>query len=302
MASLAAHLINPVLRVQVKRKLARATDAESLRKAFRSPMPTPRGVRYTPSIIGGVPGEWVEPAFGAPPAMTVLYLHGGGYVVCSAESHRPVTGGLARRGLRVFAADYRLAPAHPFPAAVDDGFAAFRGLVAQGHDPASLAIAGDSAGGGLALAVALRVREAGMAMPARLVLFSPWTDLAGTGRSAVENRRCDPMIQGGRIAEGARPYLAGTDPYNPFASPLYADLAGLPPILVHVGAREVLLDDSVRLHEKALAAGVDSLLRIWPVVPHAWPIFQAILPEGRAALDESAAFIRGAAPPPAALR
>ncbi|HQT72337.1 MAG TPA: alpha/beta hydrolase [Acidiphilium sp.] len=295
MTSLAAHLLNPVLRFEVKRKLARAHDSKTLQRAFRSPMPTPRGARYTPSIIGGVPGEWVEPAFGAPPAMTVLYLHGGGYVVCSAESHRPITGGLASRGLRVFAADYRLAPAHPFPAAVDDAEAAWAGLIDQGHDPAALAIAGDSAGGGLALALALRLREAGMPMPTRLLLFSPWTDLAATGASIVENARRDPMIKASRLADGARPYLAGADPRNPLASPLYADLAGLPPMLTHVGAREVLRDDSVRLHEKALAAGVASLLRVWPVVPHVWPMFQAILPEGRATLDESAAFIRGAA-------
>lgn len=302
MASLAAHLLNPVLRYQVKRKLARAASTDSLRKAFRSPMPAPRGVRYSAALVGGVPGEWIEPAQGASPAMTVLYLHGGGYVVCSAESHRPITGGLARRGLRLFAANYRLAPGHPFPAAVDDGFAAWRGLVEQGADPARLAIAGDSAGGGLALAVALRIREAGLAAPARLVLLSPWTDLAGTGASAIANDARDPMIKGTRIAEGAALYLAGADPRDPLASPLYADLAGLPPIMIHVGEREVLRDDSIRLHDKAMEAGVSSLLRIWPVVPHVWPMFQAILPEGRQTLDESAAFIRGGATSPAGSR
>lgn len=298
MPSLAAHLLNPVLRYQVKRKLARASSTDNLRKAFRSPMPEPRGVRYTEAVMGGIPGEWVEPAEGPSPAMTVLYLHGGGYVVCSAESHRPITGGFARRDLRLFAANYRLAPAHPFPAAVEDGVAAWHGLIGQGADPARLAIAGDSAGGGLALAVTLKLREAGLPLPARLVLLSPWTDLAGTGASAIENDRLDPMIKGSRIAEGAAPYLGGTDPRDPFASPLYADLAGLPPMLIHVGAREVLRDDSVRLHEKAVAAGVESLLRVWPVVPHVWPIFQAILPEGRRTLDESAAFMRGAVQPP----
>lgn len=296
MASLAAHLLNPVLRYQVKRKLARATDTDTLRAAFRSPMPAPRGIRYTEARIGGIPGEWVEPALDAPPVMTLLYFHGGGYVVCSARTHRPLTGGLARRGLRLFAPDYRLAPEHPYPAAIDDGLAAWRGLVGQGHDPSRMAMGGDSAGGGLALAVALRLRDAGLTLPSRLVLFSPWTDLAGTGASTVENDGRDPMIMGSRIAEGAQPYLAGTDPRDPFASPLYADLAGLPPMMIHVGEREALRDDSVRLDEKARAAGVASLLRVWPVVPHVWPMFHAFLPEGRQALDESAAFIRGAVP------
>lgn len=295
MASIAAYLFNPVLRYQVKRKLAAATDAESARKAFKTSLPDPRGVRYTGAVLGGIAGEWVEPAEGARPAVTLLYLHGGGYVACSARTHRPITGGFAKRGVRVFAADYRLAPEHPYPAAVDDGLAAYRGLLDQGVAPEQLAIAGDSAGGGLALAVLLRAREAGLAMPARAVLFSPWTDLAGSGASAIENDKRDPMITGSKIGEGAAVYLAGCDPRDPYASPLYADLQGLPPLMIHVGANEVLRDDSVRLDEAARAAGVISLLRVWPVVAHVWPLFHSFIPEGRRTLDESAAFIRGAA-------
>lgn len=295
MVSLAAYLFNPVLRFQVKRKLAAATDARSARKAFKTSMPEPRGVRYTEAAIGGIAGEWVEPAEGARPAITLLYLHGGGYVACSPKTHRPITGGFARRGLRVFAPDYRLAPEHPYPAAVDDGFAAYRGLLDQGIAPEHLAIAGDSAGGGLALAVLFRARDAGLPMPARAVLFSPWTDLAGTGASATENTRRDPMITGSKIGEGGAIYLAGTDPLTPCASPLYGDLHGLPPLMIHVGANEVLRDDSVRLDEKARAAGVISLLRVWPVVAHVWPLFHSFIPEGRQTLDDSAAFIRGAA-------
>ncbi|MCW8306299.1 alpha/beta hydrolase [Acidiphilium sp. PA] len=295
MASLAAHLLNPVLRYQVKRKLSGTADPETVRRAFKSPMPVPRGVLYTEALVGGVPGEWVEPAVGARPAMTVLYLHGGAYLVCSAETHRPITGALARRGVRVFAANYRLAPEHRYPAAVDDGLAAYRGLLEQGVMPQRLAIAGDSAGGGLALAVLLAAKEAGLPMPARAVLFSPWTDLAGTGASAIENEGRDPMIIGSKIAEGAKLYLGEADPRTPHASPLYGDLAGLPPLMIHVGANEVLRDDSVRLDEKARAAGVVSLLRIWPVVAHVWPMFHSFVPEGRQTLDDSAAFIRGAA-------
>jgi len=294
MASLAAHLLNPVLRYQVRRTLGKASDPEQIRKAFKTRLPVPRGVSYVEAIIGGIPGEWVEPASGAQPGMTLLYLHGGAYMVCSAETHRPITGGFARRGVRVFAANYRLAPEHPFPAAVDDGLAAYRGLLEQGTAPDRLAIAGDSAGGGLALAVLLKARDEGLPMPARIVLFSPWTDLAGTGASATENDGRDPMIVGSRIAEGAAIYLGGADATTPYASPLYGACEGLPPMMIHVGANEVLRDDSVRLDEKAREAGVVSLLRVWPVVPHAWPIFQSLLPEGREALDAAAAFIRGA--------
>ncbi|GBQ28956.1 hypothetical protein AA700_1685 [Acidiphilium acidophilum DSM 700] len=140
----------------------------------------------------------------------------------------------------------------------------------------------------------LKARDEGLPMPARIVLFSPWTDLAGTGASATENDGRDPMLVGSRIAEGAALYLNGADATTPYASPLYGAMDGMPPMMIHVGANEVLRDDSVRLDDKARAAGVISLLRVWPVVPHAWPIFQSLLPEGREALDAAAAFIRGA--------
>lgn len=288
MASLAAHLLKPFLRWQVRRLLARANDPVALRGAFGAPLSAPRGVRHTAATIGGIPGEWSE---AAPAATTLLYCHGGAYVACSARTHRPITGGFARRGLRVYAPDYRLAPEAPFPAAVEDGIAAYRSLLDQGIAPGRLAIAGDSAGGGLALAVLLRARRDGLPMPACAVLFSPWTDLAATGASLVENARRDPMIVGARVAEAASVYLAGADPRDPLASPLYGDLAGLPPVLIHVGADEVLRDDSIRFDAKARAAGVRSTLRIREVVPHAWPIFAAVLPEARRALDESAEFI-----------
>ncbi len=296
MASLAAYLINPVLRFQVKRKLVKATTPEDVRKAFGAKLPVPRGARFTEAVVGGIGDEWAEPADGAVPAMTLLYLHGGAYVACSARTHRPITGGYAVRGVRVFAANYRLAPEHPFPAAVEDGLLAYQGLLDQGIAPERLAIGGDSAGGGLALAVLLKAKAEGLAMPARAVLFSPWTDLLGTGASAEENKDRDPMIDGRKVGDGAAMYLAGTDGRDPYASPLYGDLAGLPPVLSHVGEREVLRDDSVRLDAKIRAAGGQSLLRIWPVVPHVWPLMQGIIPEGRQTLDESAAFIRAASP------
>jgi monoterpene epsilon-lactone hydrolase len=294
MTSIAAHLLNPFLRYQVKRKLTDARDPAQVRRAFEGSMPAPRGIRFISAVVG-VPGEWAEAPHGKLAAMTLLYLHGGAYIACSARTHRPITGGFAARRIRVFAPDYRLAPEHPFPAALDDGVSAYQALLETGTDPARLAIGGDSAGGGLALAILLAAKENGLPMPARCVLFSPWTDLAATGGSLRENNGRDPMINGDRIGEGAALYLSGTDPRHPLVSPLYGDLAGLPPLLIHVGEREVLRDDSVRLDAKAREAGVSSQLRLWPVLPHAWPIFQAFVPEARHTLDESAAFIRGAA-------
>lgn len=299
MASIQAHLINPLMRLQVKRKLVKAGTAQDIRKAFGAKLPVPRGVRFTEAVIGGVPGEWAEPADGAMPAMTLLYLHGGAYIACSPRTHRPITGGYAKRGVRVFAADYRLAPEHPFPAAVEDGLASYRGLLAQGVAPERLAIGGDSAGGGLAMAVLLKAKAEGVALPARVVLFSPWVDLLGSGASAVENKDRDPMLDGSKIGDGAAMYLAGADAHDPLASPLWGDLAGLPPVLTHVGEREVLRDDSTRLDAKIRAAGGVSLLRIWPVVAHVWPLLQGVLPEARHTLDESAAFIRAAGVAPA---
>jgi len=194
--------------------------------------------------------------------------------------------------MRVFAADYRLAPEHPFPAAVEDALAVYRGMVAAGVVMRSFAIAGDSAGGGLALATLLAAKAEGLPMPACALLFSPWTDLAGTGASLVENRERDPMLVSDRLREGGEVYLNGADPTNPFASPLYGALAGLPPILIQVGAGEILRDDSTRLAARAREAGVRVELKIWERMPHVWQISHGFLPEARRALDEAAAFAK----------
>ena len=291
MASLQAHLIVLILKLRVKRKLTAQTDIKAARatlSAVKHKVPT--GVAATTEAVGGVEGEWMRPAAGNA-AGTLLYLHGGGYFACSPQTHRPITGGFARRGLDVFAPDYRLAPEHPFPAAIEDGIAAYRGLLARGTDPGKLVIAGDSAGGGLALAVLLSLRDAGDPLPAAAMLFSPWTDLAGTGDSLRTNTRRDAMFTGRDMDKAAEPYLAGADPRDPLASPLYADLAGLPPMLIHAGAYEVLLDDSVRLAERGRAAGTEMALQTWPVVPHVWQLFA--MPESGQSLDAAAAFLTG---------
>ncbi|MGY6252150.1 alpha/beta hydrolase [Paraburkholderia caledonica] len=239
-------------------------------------------------------GEWIErsgePAIGARP--TVLYLHGGGYYFCSPRTHRSIVFGLATRAnAPVFSLDYRLAPEHRFPAALDDATAAYRYLIAEGTAPESIVIAGDSAGGGLALATLVALRDAGDPLPAGAVLFSPWTDLAATGASIVDNDGADPMFSGPAIAKAAKVYLGDMPATHPYASPVYADLRGLPPLFMMAGSTEVLLDDSRRVAANARAAGVDCELEVWKKMPHVWPIFAPFIPEANRALDRAAAFI-----------
>jgi acetyl esterase/lipase len=251
----------------------------------------PAGVMAVGATVGGIPGEWLRSAKSVPVG-TLLYLHGGGYFACSPETHRPITAGFARAGLDVFAPAYRLAPEHPFPAAIDDALAAYRGLLASGIPAGSITVAGDSAGGGLALALLLSLRDAGDHLPVAAMLFSPWTDLAGTGASLQSNSDRDAMFAGEGMDRAAAPYLAGEDPRHPLASPLYADLGRLPPLLIHVGSYEVLLDDSTRLADRARAAGTAVKLRTWPVVPHVWQLFP--IPEAVDSMAQAASFLRDA--------
>ncbi len=291
MASWQAHLSVWIIKWRVKRKLRGTRDYRVARKILRpDPYAVPATVRISPGQVGGIPGEWVE---GTNRAKSVLlYLHGGGYFGCSAQSHRPITVGFALQGFRVFAPDYRLAPENQFPAAVDDAVAAYRGLLSEGNLPGHIVVSGDSAGGGLALSLLLALREAGIPLPAGAALFSPWTDLAATGESIRTNAARCAMFNGPDVGPSARYYLGEMDPRNPLASPLYADLAGLPPLLIHVGADEVLRDDSVRIAERARAAGVRVELKVWPVVPHAWQLAPRKIPEARQSLRESSAFLR----------
>jgi acetyl esterase/lipase len=291
MASWQAHLAVWIVKWRVKRKLRGVRDYRIGRKILRpDPYNLPSEVCVSPAQVGGVPGEWVERTGDARPVL--LYLHGGGYIACSAASHRPITVAYACEGFRVFAPDYRLAPENPFPAAVDDAVATYRGLLSEGYSPERIAVGGDSAGGGLAVSLLLALREAGIALPAGAAVFSPWTDLAATGDSIRTNAARCAMFHGPDIRMSARYYLGDTDPRNPLASPLYGDLTGLPPLLIHVGADEVLRDDSTRLAERARATGVRVELKVWPVVPHAWQLAPDKIPEARQSLRESAAFLR----------
>ena len=295
MASVRAHLTAFVMRRRIKPALGDMRDLAQVRKVFSKPLPRPRGAVWRDAVLGGVPGEWVEASPAQPVVTTLLYLHGGGFVGCSPATHRPITAALARQGVRVFVPDYRLAPEHPFPAALDDVravWAALRPLVeADGH---RLVVAGDSAGGNLALALMLALRDAGQALPAAAALFSPATDLTGGSDSLTAHRERDAMFDGPALQQLADAYLAGGDASQPLASPLLADLHGLPPLLLHVGNDEVLRDDALRLAVKARAAGVTVALQVWPVVPHVWQLL-SWLPEARQSLRLAASPLRASA-------
>lgn len=255
-------------------------------------LPTAPDVRCEAVVAGGVPGEWIVPP-GAEESRVLLYLHGGGYVIGSVNTHRDMVSRIARAAqARALAIDYRLAPEHPFPAAVEDATAAYRWLLASGMPAERIVIAGDSAGGGLTLATLLALRDAGDLLPAAAVCISPWTDLAVTGESMDTKADVDPMIRKAEAIEGAKLYLAGADPKTPLASPLYADLSGLPHLLIQVGTHETLQDDSVRLAERARAAGVDVTLEQWEEMIHVWHFFAFILPEAQQAIDRIGQFVR----------
>jgi acetyl esterase/lipase len=296
MPSWQARTFNAGVRVLVRRRDWGnvAVVARRARAVFGAPWPyqwiVRHGLRFSHARTGRVNGEWLVPS--APIRGTILYIHGGGFVSCSAATHRPITASLARRtSAAVFSANYRLAPEAPFPAALDDVIATYEWLVRETAG-APIAIAGDSAGGGLTLSLAVHARDAGLPAPACLVGFSAWTDLAGRGRSVEENDGRDAMFRPENIPAFAAVYLGAAPADDPRASPVYAELRGLPPMLLQVGSTELLLDDSRRVHERVIAAGGTSQLSIYDDVHHGWQMLAAFVPEARAALGEAAAFIR----------
>lgn len=252
--------------------------------------PLDEDIRYEPVDAGGVPAEWAI-ATNARDDHAVLYLHGGGYVIGSVRTHRGIVGNLSRATeARVLSVDYRLAPEHPHPAAVQDGTAAYRYLLDQSFDPKHLAIAGDSAGGGLTAATLIALRDSGAALPAAGALISPWLDLTQGSESMKTRAAEDPMVTKDGLQAMADAYINGADPKTATISPLFAELAGLPPLLVQVGTAETLLDDSTRFAEAAKEAGVEIKLDVWDDMIHVWHAFAGLLPEGKQAIDDIAAF------------
>lgn len=256
-----------------------------------SKLPLPTSAHIEPASLQGVRGEWVsvdEPDCDG----VVLYLHGGGYVSGSAQSHRAVVAQLARTtGMRVLSIDYRLAPEHPFPAALEDAWAAYWQLIEGYARPDRIAIAGDSAGGGLCVALLIALRDAGVPMPAAVACFSPWFDLANTGASIQANRETD-YINEQILQACAKMYLNGQDACTPLASPLYADLRGLPPLLLQAGTAEVLADDTRRMAERAADQGVDVTLELYPQMIHVWHFLFPLLADARKAIESAGRFMR----------
>ena len=254
--------------------------------------PVDADVKREPIDAGGIKSEWVT-APGADAGRAILYLHGGGYVIGSINTHRTLAGRISRASkARVLVIDYRLAPEHPFPAAVEDSVAAYRWMLSTGLKASRIAVAGDSAGGGLTVATLVAIRDAKLAVPAAGVALSPWVDLEGIGDSMKSKASVDPMVQKDGLVQMAGAYLAGKDPRTPLAAPLYADLAGLPPLLIQVGTAETLLDDSTRLAERARKAGVKVTLEPWENMIHVWQVFAPILDEGQQAIEKIGEFIR----------
>ncbi len=262
--------------------------------AFAKVFPTASDIEVEPVSANGVPAEWTS-APGADPTRAILYLHGGGYVIGSLDSHRHVASEIARdTGGRTLALHYRLSPEHPFPAPVEDAVAGYRYLLAQGIPPGKIAIAGDSAGGGLVVAALVAIREAGLEQPACGWAISPWIDMEGIGGTMTSKAAEDPMVQKEPLLEMASLYLNNADPRSPLAAPLYADLRGIAPLFIQVGAAETLLDDSIRLSGVAGAANVPVTMEVWPEMVHVWHLFHPKLSAGRRAIAAGAKFVQNA--------
>jgi epsilon-lactone hydrolase len=254
-------------------------------------LPLPPELKVEHAEVGGVPGDWLTMP-GADAARAVLYIHGGAFVLCSPRGYRPLGARIAKATrARTFLVDYRLAPENPFPAAIQDCADAYRGILAQGVAPSSIIIAGDSAGGNLVVATLLSLRDAGVPLPAGGVCISPWVDLECVGETMKSKADMDPLCAYDSMIAQAALYLNGHGARDPLASPIHADLRGLPPLLIQVGSEETLLDDSKRLARRAEESGVAVRLEIFDGMPHVWHVFASYLPEGREAIDKIGQFV-----------
>ncbi|MBM85999.1 MAG: alpha/beta hydrolase [Rhodospirillaceae bacterium] len=255
-------------------------------------LPKPEDQVAEPVVANGVAGEFVT-APGANVSRCLYYLHGGGYAIGSIATHRTLCHNLSHAaGTRVLSIDYALAPEHPFPSGLEDAIAGYCWLLDQGTTPDNIVIGGDSAGGGLAVATLMALRDRRVPLPAAAICFSPWVDMEGSGETMLTRADVDPMVQKDGLLWYANLYLDGVDPRNPLASPLHGDLSGLPPILIQVGDAETLLDDSVRLADALRTAGVSVELDVWDKMIHVWQLFAPILSEGREAIKKAGAFVK----------
>jgi acetyl esterase/lipase len=294
-ASVRARLVRLCARQLIKRRGRHETLAQT-RQRIRSlerliPAP-PRGTDIRTIDTGGLDADYVTtPASRAD--RHVLYFHGGAYRIGSRTLSRHFTWRIAFAAqARLAAIDYRLAPEHPFPCAVEDALSSYRWLLANGGISRRIVVVGESSGGGLALALLLKLRDSGLPLPAAAVALSPWTDLALTGTTLITKAALDPILDAGALPRFAADYLAGADPRNPCASPLYGDLSGLPPVLIQVGSDEILLDDAVRIAEKLRSANSQVELQVWPGMFHVWHLFVPLLPEAHGAIEQVGKFVQ----------
>lgn len=251
----------------------------------------PDDVKYEPVVSNGVPGLWVTPP-NAVARRVILYIHGGGFVLGSSRTYREFTARLGRAAkARSLVIDYRLAPENPFPAGLEDCVKAYEWLIAEGHDPKDIAVAGDSAGATLILSTLLILKSKKIPLPACIGAICGWYDLTNSSPSIVSNGNRDIFVPPNFNDAAAKIYLGGADARDPLASPLFGDMKGFPPTLIQVGDMERLIDDSTRLHAKLQAEGVESVLEIWPDMPHIWHFFGSMLDEGTKATERVAEFI-----------
>lgn len=287
--------LDSLLQMMKAQPILQSPGVEQQRAGFEqmaAMFPVDADIKREPVTANGVKSEWVS-APDADSGRAILYLHGGGYVIGSINTHRALAARLSRAAkARVLVIDYRLAPEHPFPAAVDDSVAAYRWMLTQGLKPSRIAVSGDSAGGGLAAATLVAIRDAKLPLPAAAALLSPWVDMEGIGESMTSKDSVDPMVHKDGLLGMAKAYLGGQNPRSPLAAPLYADLAGLPPLLIQVGTSETLMDDASRLAERARKAGVNVTYEPWQNMIHVWHLFAPMLDEGQQAIEKIGAFVR----------
>jgi len=283
--------LRPLLKHTSLDQQVKLSIRESTRPVDYTHLRLPGGAKAQPLTVSGVPAEWIT-APDSQPERVMLYIHGGGWVVGSISSHRHLIARLAQScRMRLLAINYRLAPAHPYPAALEDCLAAYRWLLVQGVDPHQLVVAGDSAGGNLTLTTLLALRQAGDPLPAAAVCLSPATDLSTAIRP--EDARKDPLLDPGAGQRWLEAYLAGQDPAQPLVSPLFGDLHGLPPILIQIGTDEMLYPDAIRFSEKARQSGVDLTLDIWEGMFHVWQLSAPLLPEANQAIRKIGEYVQG---------
>jgi len=286
-------LIKLWLRRLKRKTLPIAEDVPKMRAFFNKQakrFPVSWRVRTVPVKINKIEGEWIKPLLG-PTKKVILYLHGGGYGLGSINTHRSMMAQIAiKSNIRVLAINYRLAPEHPYPAALEDTLETYQWLLANGYKPKNIIISGDSAGGGLALSTLLKIRDEKLPNPAAAIVLSPWTDLCATGKSIKLKAHTDPIIHQRDLTDWSLRYAGKVPLDHPYISPLYADLCDLPPILIQTGQEEILLDDSVRFAQKAKKCGVNVQLEVYEGMIHVWHVLWQFLPKSREAITSIGEF------------